>query len=190
MGNFITLGMVSEYSDSNTKFYDSASKLFNSFTNKVCNAILKYPIDSDLEQWNELVCDNSNINKVLNILLNNQYSILSFKFNLNSNITLDVICNIEIIPDNSIGLIFSIPLKNLQMYDINKIEEIFKQIMRNTINFGFDYIYCDNEVGLICDISKIFNNESTYSILLLKNKQNFSYAGWHIDGLTKRSNCP
>ena len=125
MGNFITLGMVSKYSERNIKFYDSASKLFDSFKNKVCNAILKYPTDSDLEQWNELVCDNSNINKVLNILLNNQYSILSFKFNLNSNITLDVMCNIEVIPDNSIGLIFSIPLKDLQIYEISKTEEIF-----------------------------------------------------------------
>ena len=99
----------------------------------------------------------------------------------------DIIAKIKI-RNSCGGILFEIPESNFDlMRDIDGLECMILNWIKNCSNAGFKYAFCDNEADIEDYQMEQILNEEIYSVLVInKNQLATKFSSWKINGLTKR----
>ena len=185
MGSYITIGFVCGEKIKKDKFIDIAKKTLQK--NESSNFKAKYPISSDLENWDEKNFEYDSIQEMMLRCLDKKEAYISFDYANKKNNIKDIILQFEEIKNDSIGMLISIPESGFENLNIDEVEKNITERLKSIIDLGYDYIFCDNEAYIEHPIKEVFKNKNLYSILILKDK-NVKLSNWKIDGLQERQN--
>lgn len=187
MSSYISIGFVAN--DNEELFVEKCKKIMEVNNKNIGQIIFKYPTDETCNKWNVSNEQVKNIDKMLKQCFTNELAEIIVDYRINEQIFKGILIKIRKKIGEYTGILFEIsedcfPLKE----KINSIENEIIAILRDLLNIGFEYAYCDNEADIEYSIKEVMGQKNRYSILVTRENNNIvtKLASWKIDGLTSR----
>lgn len=187
MGSYISIGIVSN--DQKDVFLKKCVKVLDKNSRNIIRLVIKYPNDIDCNNWIEKVEKVENIKKLFEICYKSELAEIIMDYKMDENLIKNIIIKVKRSLKSYTGILFEIPEENFDLkYILNDLEVSIISELKEILDIGFEYAYCDNETDIEYSIEEILEKEKIYSILLIKNKRNIllKLGSWRIDGITNR----
>ena len=187
MSSYISVGIVAN--DKEDIFMKKCVQIIKKNSMYIIRLVIKYPDDDTCTNWNECNESIGSLNKIIEICYRNEFAEIIADYKINAHVIKGVIVKIKKEKGKYAGILFEIPEDNFDLEnEIDDLEDKIITEMKELLNLGFEYAYCDNETDIEYSVEEILEGKEIYSILVVKENETITskLGSWKIDGLTDR----
>lgn len=189
MGSYICVGLVTNGRETHD-FLKLCKKVFSVYQTSIQKLTLKYPLDDECLNWCKRTVTFQEIDSVLSDCYSNNLCEMNINYSMGQRSVEGILFHIKKEIDYQ-GILFEIPEDNFDIInEIDVLEDQIKLLIKDFLNLGFEYGFCDSEADIEFSKAEIMSMNSKYSILLINTQSNnpiIKLAPWRIDGLTSRT---
>lgn len=185
MSSYISIGFVTD--NNYNSIINMSKKIFELDKERVSTMLLKYPENETYNNWKTEKMGIADLDKALGKCYSHEMAEIQITIQTDQQNISDIIAKIKL-RNSCGGILFEMPESNFDlMRDIDGLECVILNWIKNCSSAGFKYAFCDNEADIEDYKVECVINEEIYSILVINKEQLVTkFSSWKIDGLTRR----